>query len=135
MATAMEDTTLRIIPSERLFAHLTEHSLLENFVQYLTARVSEQQQIITYMVTVDSEHRLGETLLALARKLGQPDPPNTLIEHKITHEELSEMVGTTRPRITEFMTKFRGLGLIDWSAEHFLIVREPALNDYLARTN
>jgi CRP-like cAMP-binding protein len=104
-------------------------------VQYLTARVSEQQQIITYMVTVDSEHRLGETLLALARKLGQPDPPNTLIEHKITHEELSEMVGTTRPRITEFMTKFRGLGLIDWSAEHFLIVREPALNDYLARTN
>jgi CRP-like cAMP-binding protein len=82
---------------------------------------------------VNSEQRLGETLLALARKLGQPDPRSTRIEHKITHEELSAMVGTTRPRITRFMLLFRALGLIEITPEHFLIIKEKKLADYLAR--
>src|SRR5882724_2913932 len=34
--------------------------------------------------------------------------------------------GTTRPRITAFMQRFRDLGLIEKSAEHFLGQREKA---------
>jgi biotin operon repressor len=55
------------------------------------------------------------------------------IEHKISHEELSEMVGTTRPRISKFMQRFRILGLIETSAERFLIIKEKKLADYLAQ--
>lgn len=131
-ATAMEDTTLKQIPGARFFRHLTDNSLVEGFVQYLATRVGDQQQIIAHFITVDSEHRLGETLLLLARKLGRPDPRSTRIEMRITHEELSEMVGTTRPRITAFMLKFRNLGLIEMSPENFLIVKEKKLADYLA---
>ena len=43
------------------------------------------------------------------------------------------MVGTTRPRITSFMLQFRALGLIDITPEHFLVIREKKLSDYLAR--
>jgi CRP-like cAMP-binding protein len=132
-ATAMEATILIRIPCAAFFQHLTHSSLVEGFVHYLASRVDDQQQIISHLIMVDSEHRLGETLLLLARKLGQPDPCSTSIKQKITHEELSEMVGTTRPRITAFMLKFRGLGLIDVSPEHFLIVREKRLSDYLAQ--
>jgi CRP/FNR family transcriptional regulator, cyclic AMP receptor protein len=132
-ATVMEDAILRGIARSKLFLHLGRHSLLEGFVQYLAARLAEQQHVMGTLLTVDSEHRLGETLLALARKLGQPDPRSTRIEQKITHEELSEMVGTTRPRITEFMRKFRELGLIRKSQKRFLIVNEKMLADYLAR--
>jgi CRP/FNR family cyclic AMP-dependent transcriptional regulator len=131
-AKAMEDTTLKSIPRANLFPHLSRHSLLEGFVQYLAARVAEQQRVMGGLLMVDSEHRLGETLLALARKLGRPDPRNTRIEQKITHEELSEMVGTTRPRITRFMLAFRALGLIEITPEHFLIIKEQKLADYLA---
>ncbi len=102
-------------------------------MQYLASRVGDQQQIISHLITVDSEHRLGETLLLLARTLGHPDPRGTRIDQKITHEELSEMVGTTRPRITAFMLRFRGLGLIEVSPEHFLVIKETELADYLAR--
>lgn len=132
-ATAMEDTTLKRIPCAKFFRHLTNNSLLEGFVQYLASRVGDQQQIISHLITVDSEHRLGETLLLLARTLGHPDPRGTRIDQKITHEELSEMVGTTRPRITAFMLRFRGLGLIEVSPEHFLVIKETELADYLAR--
>jgi CRP/FNR family cyclic AMP-dependent transcriptional regulator len=131
-AMAMEDTMLKRIPCSSFILHLSRNSLVEGFVHYLVTRVGDQQQVIANLITVDSEHRLGETLLFLAHKLGQPDPRGTRIEHKITHEELSEMVGTTRPRITSFMLKFRGLGLIEISPEHFLIVKERKLSEYLA---
>jgi CRP/FNR family transcriptional regulator, cyclic AMP receptor protein len=132
-AIAMDDTRLKRIPCSSFFQHLSRHSLVEGFVSYLAARVGEQQQVIANLMTVDSEHRLGETLLLLAQKLGEPDPRSTRIEQKITHEELSEMVGTTRPRITKFMLEFRARGLIEITPEHFLVIRERKLSDYLAR--
>jgi CRP-like cAMP-binding protein len=130
-AMAMEETTLRRIPCTKLFALLTNDSLLQGFVQYLVVRIADQQQIIANLVTVDSEKRLGETLLRLARKLGKKDIRSILIEHKISHQELSEIVGTTRPRISEFMQRFRRLGLIESTAEHYLIVKERKLTEYL----
>jgi Crp-like helix-turn-helix domain len=55
------------------------------------------------------------------------------IEPIITHEELSEMVGATRLRISMFMQRFHNLGLIETNANHFLIIREKKLADYLAQ--
>jgi hypothetical protein len=43
------------------------------------------------------------------------------------------MVGTTRPRISVFMQRFRNLGLIETNKEHFLVVKEKKLSDYLAQ--
>jgi hypothetical protein len=39
------------------------------------------------MVTADSEQRLGQTLLQLARTMGKKDPRSIRIELKISHEE------------------------------------------------
>lgn len=132
-ATAMEDTNLKQIPCSAFFARLRSDLLLEGFVQYLAVRIADQQQVIADLVTVDSEQRLGKTLLQLARKLGKQDPRSIRIEHKISHEELSEMVGATRPRISKFMQRFRELGLIETTTERFLIIKEQKLTDYLAQ--
>lgn len=132
-AIAMTDTRLKRLRRSSFLEHLTRNSLMEDFVRYLAVRIADQQQAIASLITVDSEHRLGETLLLLAHKLGRPNSHTTRIEHKITHEELAEMVGTTRPRITEFMMKFRDLGLIDVNPEHFLVVQPQALTEYLSR--
>lgn len=45
---------------------------------------------------------------------------------------LSEMVGTTRPRITMFMDRFRNVGLIETNIDHFLTIKEKELTNYLA---
>jgi len=132
-AKAMEETSLKQIPCSSFFGRLRRDLLFEGFVQYLAVRIADQQQVIANLVTVDSEQRLGKTLLQLARKLGKQDPRSIRIEHKISHEELSEMVGTTRPRISKFMQRFLNLGLIEISAEHFLIIKEKKLTDYLAQ--
>jgi CRP-like cAMP-binding protein len=130
-ATAMEETILKKIPCNQFLALLSQDSLLEGVVKYLAVRVAEQQQVIADLVTVDSEQRLGKTLLHLARTLGKRDRQSTRIELKISHEELSEMVGTTRPRISLFMQRFRNLGLIEIKLDHFLVVNEKKLTGYL----
>ena len=132
-ATVMEETELKVIPSSKFFALLGSNSLLEGFVRYLAMRIADQQELIAQLVTANSEHRLGATLLELARKLGKRGPDSLRIEHRITHEELSEMVGTTRPRVSAFMERFHNLGLIDTSAQHHLIVRDKKLSDYLTQ--
>jgi len=132
-ATAMKATTLRLIPCEQFFTRLKQDSLFEGFVRYLAVRVADQQQVIANLVTIDSEQRLGRTLLQLARTMGKKDPRSIRIELKITHEELSEMVGTTRPRISLFMQRFHHLGLIETNRDRFFVIKEKRLTDYLAQ--
>ena len=131
-AIAMEDTVIKQIPCSNFFERLGSDALFEGFVRYLAVRIADQQQVIANLVTVDSEQRLGQTLLQLARTMGKKDPRSIRIELKITHEELSEMVGTTRPRISMFMQRFRNLGLIETIENHFLVIKEKKLTDYLA---
>lgn len=132
-ATAMQTTVLKQIPCSQFFARLSRDSLYEGFVRYLAVRIADQQQIIANLVTVDSEQRLGQTLLQLARTMGKKDPRSIRIELKITHEELSEMVGTTRPRISLFMQRFHNLGLIETNKDRFFDIKEQKLTDYLAQ--
>jgi CRP/FNR family transcriptional regulator, cyclic AMP receptor protein len=65
--------------------------------------------------------------------LSKKGPHGPCIELKISHDELSEMVGTTRPRISLFMQRFRKLGLIETNLDRLLVVNEKNLTDYLAR--
>ena len=132
-ATAMKQTSLKQIPGLQFIKRLSCDSLFEGFVRYLAVRIADQQQVIANLVTVDSEQRLGQTLLQLARTMGKKDPRSIRIELRISYEELSEMVGTTRPRISMFMQRFRNLGLIETNKEHFLVIKENKLAGYLAQ--
>jgi CRP/FNR family cyclic AMP-dependent transcriptional regulator len=133
-AIAMEESVLKQIPRPQFFARLERDALfVRGFVQYLAARLAEQQEVIANLATVDSERRLGQTLLRLAQTLGKKTNHSIRIELRITHEELSEMVGTTRPRISVFMQRFRNLGLVATNAEHFLIIQEKELTAHLAQ--
>ena len=131
-ATAMVDTVIKQMPCASFLAALRDDDLLEGLARHLAGRLGDQQRIIAELLTQDSEHRLGETLLRLADRLGEHDPRSMRIRLHISHQEFSEMVGTTRPRISGFMTtRLHELGLIETTAEHHLIVKETLLRNYL----
>ena len=88
---------------------------------------------IANLVTVDSEKRLAQTLLRLAHNIGKKDLNNIRIELRISQAELSQMVGTTRPRISLFMQRFQNLGLIETNKDHFFIIKEKKLTDYVGQ--
>ena len=73
-AVAMKQTKIKQIPCAQFFARLSRDSLSEGFVRYLAVRIADQQHVIANLVTADSEQRLGQTLLQLARTTGKKDP-------------------------------------------------------------
>jgi CRP/FNR family transcriptional regulator, cyclic AMP receptor protein len=130
-AVAMSDSSLKKASAREFLASIKSTPLMERFVQYLTLRLSEHQEVIAAMATVNSEQRLGKTLLYLGRLLGKDETQGRMIHNRISHEELSEMVGTTRPRIGILLKKFRQLGLIGVNAEHRILIQEKKMQEYL----
>jgi CRP-like cAMP-binding protein len=62
-----------------------------------------------------SEKRLARVLLLLAN-FGTDGRPQKVIP-KISQETLAEIIGTTRPRVSFFMNKFRKLGFIEYNGK------------------
>lgn len=133
-ATAMAPTVVRRIARGHFLDVLAAEGLLEECLRYLTGRLFERQQMITQLVTADSEKRLAAILLWLAGKLGIRRGHTIVVEHRITQAELSEMVGTTRSRIGHFLKKFRNLGLINHNPDATLVIHEERLHAYLDQT-
>lgn len=130
-ATAMENVVLKSVACHLFLADLSSSELMA-FVRELNQRKVEQQLLMADMVTMSSEFRLGKILLRLGSRLGKAQSSGTVIDCRISHEELSHMVGTTRPRITEFMTRFRGLSLISLNTKRQIVLKEARLMAYLS---
>jgi CRP/FNR family transcriptional regulator, cyclic AMP receptor protein len=98
-------TMVRVIHDEPAFA--------ERFMAHLLTRTSRVEEDLVDHLFNSSEKRLARLLLLLANfgKEGRPEPITT----KISQETLAEMVGTTRPRVSFFMNKFRSLGFIHYN--------------------
>lgn len=113
-ATALAECTLdRIDKSNMLRVLHDEAQFSDRFTAHLLTRNSRVEADLVDQLMNSSEKRLARTLLLLANfgKEGRPEPITT----KISQETLAEMVGTTRPRISFFMNKFRKLGFIDYN--------------------
>jgi len=130
-ATAMEDTVLHRVNCQHFISALNGAEI-HSLIRRLNMRILEQQLFITDMATANSEFRLGKVLLRLGSRLGKKHLSGTVIDCRISQEELSQMVGTTRPRVTKFINKFRELGLINLSMERLIIVKETNLVNYLS---
>ena len=115
MATASAMTEVSVVRVERhiMIGLLHESSSFsERFMAHLLARNVRFEEDLVDQLFNSSEKRLARVLLLLARfgKEGVTDP----VIPKVSQEILAEMVGTTRPRISGFMTKFRKLGFIEY---------------------
>ena len=115
---------MRIPKAEVVSVIHKETAFAELFISHLLARNSRVEEDLVDQLFNSSEKRLARTLLLLANfgKEGEPEP----VLAKISQETLAEIVGTTRPRVSFFMNKFRRLGLIDYNGQ--IEVRRSLLN-------
>ncbi len=96
----------------------------EMFMSYLLSRNSRVEEDLVDQLFNSSEKRLARVLLLMANfgKEGKPEP----VLPRLSQETLAEMVGTTRPRVSFFMNKFRKLGFINYNGR--LEVHNSLLN-------
>jgi len=116
MATAAAVTEVSVVRVDRhaMIRLLHERaSFSERFMSHLLARNVRIEEDLVDQLFNSSEKRLARVLLLLAR-FGKEGATEPMIP-KISQEVLAEIVGTTRPRINEFMNKFRKLGFIEYN--------------------
>lgn len=124
-ATTLEDSSLVRIDKDAMIHLLREESAFaELFMTYLLRHAMRVQEDLVDHLFNNSEKRLARVLLLLARfgKEGKPEP----VIAKINQETLAKMVGTTRSRVSVFMSKFRKLGYIEYNGD--LHVHSSLLN-------
>lgn len=113
-AVAITDCCLLKIGRDQMLAALeSDHVFASSFTQYLLLRKIHAEDSLADQIFHSSEKRLVRLLLRLAGP--EADGANRRKLPEISQEILAEMVGTTRPRISYFMAKFRKLGLVDYS--------------------
>jgi CRP/FNR family cyclic AMP-dependent transcriptional regulator len=126
-ATALEDATVFRVEGAAMLKALEKHTELSNaFLAQILARNIDLEADLSDQLFNHSEKRLARVLLKLARLQKPGNEPDAKVG-KLNHELLAEMVGTTRPRISYFMNKFRKLGFIEYNGE--IIIRTELLTD------
>jgi CRP/FNR family transcriptional regulator, cyclic AMP receptor protein len=116
MASAVATTdgaAVRVEKADAIRLIHDNHEFAERLTTHLLARnIRVEEDLVDHLFN-SSEKRLARLLLILAN-FGKEEKPQPIIP-AISQETLAEMVGTTRPRISFFMNKFRQLGFIDYN--------------------
>ena len=124
-ATAMTECEIMRFEKAAIMRLLHEEpAFAEMFVSHLLVRTVRVEADLVDQLFNSSEKRLARALLLLAN-FGKEDRSELVIA-KVSQETLAEMIGTTRPRVSFFMNKFRRLGLIDYNGH--LKIRSALLN-------
>jgi CRP/FNR family transcriptional regulator, cyclic AMP receptor protein len=108
-----ESELMRVQKSEMVRTLHAEPAFAEMFMTHLLTRNSRIEEDLVDQLFNSSEKRLARTLLLLAN-FGKDDSPQP-ISAKISQETLADIVGTTRPRVSFFMNRFRKLGFIEYN--------------------
>lgn len=99
-----KESTLHTLKRDRQFATL--------FVSYLLSRVIRVEEDLVDQFFNFSEKRLARTLLLFGQIIKESKPEHPL---KVSQATLAEMVGTTRARVSKFMSGFKKKGFVRYN--------------------
>jgi CRP/FNR family transcriptional regulator, cyclic AMP receptor protein len=113
MAEAMENALLTEMERgdfERLIQ--TQPLLGLRLARLLTQRRRDIENKIENLVFKDVNSKLAELLIRLASEFGVDDARGTLVALKITHQEMANLIGSTRETVSLTLSQFKRKGLI-----------------------
>jgi CRP-like cAMP-binding protein len=96
------------------------------FLDHLLVRTARVEADLADQMFNPSEMRLARALLMLANSSNGSDR----VPVKVNQETLAALIGTTRPRVSVFLNKFRRLGLINYNGS---LQVQKSLLDYVLR--
>jgi CRP-like cAMP-binding protein len=104
-------------------------TISKNFIRLLSKRLAKVETEFGDFGHTWSYHRLTKVLLRLCEEHGKETPKGTMIPLRLTHEDLANLIGTTRETVTTQMIRFRRMGLVK-RQDRFLVVNKPRLEEF-----
>jgi CRP/FNR family cyclic AMP-dependent transcriptional regulator len=111
---------------------------LEALMFTLCLRLTDAEHRIEVMAHRGAEQRLGRLLLRLATSRGRKDRKDRIDRRdtttvSVSHNELAELAGMSRPHVTVTMGRLRRRRLVQYEREGLVRVVVTSLTDYLGR--
>ena len=124
---AMEDSKIISVSGTDFHRYLMHNEkILLQIINVLCARLRQvwQKQSLSSS-KADARIRMG--IYDLAKRHGVQDAHGTIIDLKITHQELAEMVGTSRETVTRVIARLREEGIIEVDQRRMTLLNPQAL--------
>lgn len=94
-----------------------------SIIDLLSCRLRGLGSMILNLSSDDVQTRLVKLIVRLAARYGRPIPPKSfLLDVPLTHQEIAEMIGTSRQTVTSLLSQFKRSGVIDMSSRIIQIV-------------
>jgi len=113
MAEAMENSMITELERGDVEKLLQAHAQLGfQMTRILAQRRRELENKLETLVFRDVTSKLAELLLSLAEEYGVEDSRGTMVALKITHQELANLIGSTRETVSLTLSQFKRKHLI-----------------------
>lgn len=82
---------------------------------------------IKMLAFLDVPSRLAGTILWLADRYGTPASGGLEVPYWFTHQEMADLIGSTRETVTTVLAEFKRGGLVETRNHHFIVLDREAL--------
>src|SRR4030042_6672040 len=125
---ATETSLIAIISKKDFYSLLIHQSkVLEKMLQILCSRLRESWKRIEILNFNDASQRIKMLFLLLSHDNGQKTPEGVVLNIKLTHQNIADMVGLTRETVTRVIDKFRRDGEIKVLKDKCILLRQDFL--------
>jgi CRP-like cAMP-binding protein len=124
------------IKLSHFLAHVRQsREALEALMFTLCLRLTDAEHRIEVMAHRGAEQRLGRLLLRLATSRGRKGRvgPRETVTVSVSHNELAQLAGMSRPHVTVTMGRLRHRDLVQYEREGLVRVAVASLTNYLGR--
>ncbi|MHC4233515.1 MAG: Crp/Fnr family transcriptional regulator [Planctomycetota bacterium] len=108
---------------------LTRH-LLRHAAEVMT-HMEERTKMLAFL---DVPSRLAGTILWLADRYGVAGDRGVEVPYWFTHQEMADLIGSTRETVTTVLAEFKREGLVDSRNHHFMVLDRDALKGRMKLT-
>jgi CRP/FNR family transcriptional regulator len=113
-AVAMEDTEVLKISKDGLMKIVDRFpGVLFSIMESLGERMKDSHEATKSIALEKVSARIAALLLKLSEKAGAETPGGTVIEMRLTKQDIAEMVGTTVETTIRTMSEFKRTGLVE----------------------
>ena len=129
-AEAIEDMVVYQIPARELRKLVDEiPGLAMNIIEMLVYKAKSYLELLHMLGTRSASNRLGHLLLTLSDRMGRPVEGGTLIELALTHQEMANMIGSTRQWVATMLHRFERDGIVRTEGSRIVITDADRLPD------
>src|SRR5262245_47573433 len=128
MAEAMENALISELPRQE-FERIVQKEATVGYklTKIVASRRREVENKIEQLIFKDVNAKLAELLLRLASEYGIEDARGTLVSLKITHQEMANLIGSTRETVSLTLSQFKRKGLIQTDGRKVILADREGL--------